>query len=185
MDLARATTDTDALRAVFACFPQGVCAVAALHPDERPRGLSVSSFTPVSLSPPLISICVANTSTTWPKLRELPTLGISVLSDSQDAAARALAAADADRFADLAWRATEDGAVLLDGAVAWMTGTIENELAAGDHLIVLLHLRELGSDATREPLVFHASRFRRLVEQFRTAGPGPPDRPSTSAPTGG
>lgn len=174
MDLARATSDTNALRAVFACFPQGVCAVAALDPDGRPRGLSVSSFTPVSLSPPLISICVANTSTTWPKLRERPTLGISVLSDSQDAAGRELAAPGADRFANLAWSAAADGAVLLEGAAAWMTGTIEREVPAGDHVIVLLHLLELGSDETREPLVFHASRFRRLVEQFFTDDETPP-----------
>jgi flavin reductase (DIM6/NTAB) family NADH-FMN oxidoreductase RutF len=174
MDLAHATSDTEALRAVFACFPQGVCAVAALNPDGSPRGLSVSSFTPVSLSPPLISICVANTSTTWPKLRELPTLGISVLSDIQDAAGRELAAPGEDRFANLSWSATDAGAVLLEDAVAWMTGTIESELPAGDHMIVLLHLQELGSDATREPLVFHASRFRRLVEQIFTESETPP-----------
>ncbi len=164
MKLARATDDADALRAVFACFPQGVCAVAALHPDGRPRGLAVSSFTSVSLDPPLISVCVANTSTTWPMLRKLPTLGISVLSACQHAAGRALAAPGEDRFAEVAWRATDEGAVLLEDAASWMTCSIEDELSAGDHKIVLLRPSKLGADAAREPLVFHASRFRRLME---------------------
>ena len=164
MHLTHATEDADALRAVFACFPQGVCAVAALHTDERPRGLAMSSFTSVSLDPPLISVCVANASTTWPTLRALPALGISVLSACQHAAGRALAATGEDRFASLAWHATDDGAVLLEDAAAWMTCSIEDELPAGDHKLVLLRLRELGADAAREPLVFHASRFRRLVE---------------------
>lgn len=52
------------LRAAFGTFPTGVVAVAA-HVDDRPVGLAASSFTPVSLEPPLVSFSIANTSRTW------------------------------------------------------------------------------------------------------------------------
>ncbi|MFE3287545.1 flavin reductase family protein, partial [Streptomyces sp. NPDC059233] len=60
--------DTTSLRAVYGAFPTGVTAIAALI-DGAPVGLAASSFTTVSLAPPLVSVCMAHTSSTWPVLR--------------------------------------------------------------------------------------------------------------------
>src|SRR6202162_5362608 len=89
-----------ALREAFGHFPTGVIAIAAEVGSTR-VGLAASTFVPVSLEPPLVSFCVQNTSTTWPKLRDVRALGISVLGESHDEAARRLAAKTGDRFADL------------------------------------------------------------------------------------
>jgi len=56
-----------------------VVAVAALI-DGSPVGLAASSFTSVSLDPPLVSISIANTSKTWPPLRCAARLGVTVLA---------------------------------------------------------------------------------------------------------
>lgn len=152
-----------ALRAAFGGIPQGVSAVGALDSAGRPRGLAASSFTSVSLEPPLVSVCMANTSTTWPVLRALPAIGVSVLADTQAEASRALAARIPDRFADIRWNATAAGAVLLDDAVLRMECTLEAEVPAGDHTLVLLRIGGYETDPDRTPLVFHASRFRKLA----------------------
>ena len=55
------------LRRVFGSFPTGVTVVAALV-DGKPTGLAANSFVSVSLDPPMVSLCVAHTSTTWPVL---------------------------------------------------------------------------------------------------------------------
>ena len=149
------------LRRVFGAFPSGVAAVAAVV-DGAPAGLAASSFTSVSLDPPLVSLCVAHTSTTWPILRAAPRLGLSILSAAQERAVRQLAARGVDRFADLAWRTTGDGAVLLDGASGWLETSIEQQVRAGDHDIVILRIHDLDADHDISPLIFHASRFRRL-----------------------
>ena len=86
------------LREAFGHFPSGVVAIAAEINGVR-EGLAASTFVPVSLDPPLVSFCVQNISTTWPKLKGLPMLGISVLGEAHDEAARALAAKTGDRFA--------------------------------------------------------------------------------------
>jgi flavin reductase (DIM6/NTAB) family NADH-FMN oxidoreductase RutF len=149
------------LRRVFGAFPSGVTAVAALV-DGRPVGIAANSFTSVSLGPPLISVCVAHSSTTWPVLGTAPRFGVSVLGADQEHACRQLAARGVDRFAALSWRATEGGAVLLDGACAWLECSIDQQVRAGDHDIVVLRVHEVDADHDVRPLVFHASQYRRL-----------------------
>ena len=157
-----AEPDHAELRRVFGAFPTGVTALAALV-EGRPVGMAASSFSSVSLDPPLVSVCVATTSRTWPLLRRAARIGVSVLSHGQEEASRRLAARGTDRFAGLAWYPTEDGAVLLAGASAWLDCSVEREIRAGDHEIVLLAVHGLDTDPAAPPLVFHASRYRRLA----------------------
>jgi len=154
--------DPTTLRRVLAAFPTGVTSLAALV-DGVPVGMAANSFTSVSLDPPLVSVCVATTSETWPRLRRAERVGVSVLSHGQEAVSRSLASRGIDRFADLSWHATDDGAILLDGASAWFDCSLEREIRAGDHEIVLLNVHGLGTDPHTPPLVFHGSRYRRLA----------------------
>lgn len=150
------------LRKVFGAYPSGVVALAGLVGD-RPAGLAASSFTSVSLDPPLVSVCIAHTSTTWPKLSPLPRLGLSVLAADQEQAGRQLAGKDPDRFAGLSWRASDDGAVFLDGAGGWLDVSVWKNVPAGDHDLLLLEVHDLDADHDVHPLVFHNSRFHRLA----------------------
>jgi flavin reductase (DIM6/NTAB) family NADH-FMN oxidoreductase RutF len=153
--------DPDRLRRVFGAFPSGVTAIAALI-DRDPVGIVASSFTSVSLDPPLVSVCVAHSSTTWPVLRHAARFGVSVLAADQEQACVQLSSRDGDRFAALDWRATPDGAVLLAGASAWLDCSTQAQHRAGDHDIVVLRVHDLDADHGIRPLVFHASQFRRL-----------------------
>jgi flavin reductase (DIM6/NTAB) family NADH-FMN oxidoreductase RutF len=153
--------DSRRLRHVFGAFPSGVASVAAVV-DGAPVGLVVSSFTSVSLDPPLVLVCVAHTSGTWPVLARARRLGLSILSAEQERAGRQLAGRADDRFAELSWRATKDGAVLLDGASGWLETSVYQQVRAGDHDIVVLRVHDLDADHDISPLVFHASQFRRL-----------------------
>ncbi|WP_432994294.1 flavin reductase family protein [Dactylosporangium sp. CA-233914] len=156
-----AVLDSADLRRVFGAFPTGVTAVAALV-DGVPLGLAASSFTSVSLDPPLVSVCIARTSGTWPRLRRAARLGVSVLAAHQEHLGRQLSARVADRFAGATWRASRNGEILLDGACAWLDCGIEREIPAGDHDIVLLRVHALDADPDTAPLVFHRSAFGRL-----------------------
>jgi flavin reductase (DIM6/NTAB) family NADH-FMN oxidoreductase RutF len=149
------------LREAFGHFPTGVVAIAAQVDGVR-VGLAASTFMPVSLEPPLVSFCVQNTSETWPKLKGLPMLGISVLGEAHDAAVRTLAAKTGDRFAGLETVARESGAVFIKGTSVWLESAIEQLVPAGDHTIVVLRVNNLQVDAEVAPIVFHRSVFRRL-----------------------
>jgi flavin reductase (DIM6/NTAB) family NADH-FMN oxidoreductase RutF len=149
------------LREAFGHFPTGVIAIAAEVNGMR-EGLAASTFVPVSLDPPLVSFCVQNTSTTWPKLKDVPSLGISVLGEAHDEAVRTLAAKTGDRFAGLETVSNASGALFIKGTSVWLESTIEQLVPAGDHTIVVLRVSDVRVDPEVAPIVFHRSIFRRL-----------------------
>ena len=158
--------DASALREAFGVFPSGVVAVAA-EVDGALVGLAASSFTSVSLDPPLVSFSVANTSKTWPDLRSAGHLGLTILADHHDTVCRQLAGPVEQRFDDVPVAATAEGAVTVDGGLARFDCTIYREVEAGDHTIVLLRLHavdhQAATDAGLLPLVFHRSGFGTLA----------------------
>ena len=158
---APAALDPDSLRRAFSMFPSGVVALCA-HPDGTPTGMAASSFTSVSLDPPLVSVCIAHTSTTWPALRTAGRLGVSVLGAGHRDVARQLASRQGDRFAGLTYKTAGD-AILLDGATMWAVCSIEREVPAGDHDIVVLRAHAVVPYPEVQPIVFHESRFRELA----------------------
>jgi flavin reductase (DIM6/NTAB) family NADH-FMN oxidoreductase RutF len=162
LEMERLNPDGSQLRRAFGCFPSGVVALCALV-DGGPLGMAVSSFTSVSLAPPLASVCVQDTSTTWPKLRTSARLGLSVLAEDHDAVCRALSRKGTDRFADVDWMTRPDGGVFVRGASAWFDCSLHQEIPAGDHAIALLLLHGARTEPDVSPLVFHGSRFRRLA----------------------
>ena len=161
MAFSDSALESDSLREAFGHFPTGVVAIAA-EVDGLRIGFAASTFVPVSLDPPLVAFCVQNTSTTWPRLSKCPRLGISVLGESHDGAARTLAAKTGDRFADLDTVSYSSGAVFIHGTSLWMETAIEQLIPAGDHTIVVLRVSDVRVDPDVAPIVFHRSVFRRL-----------------------
>ena len=154
--------DRDALRRTFALFPSGVAAIAA-EVDGAPRVLVASSFqVGISADPPLVLFAVQRTSESWPVLRRAPRLGVSVLGEAHEGAARQLASKVADRFSGVPTEVTGSGAILIEGAPVHLECTVEGEMPAGDHEVVLLRVHAVAADPAAAPLVFHGSTFRRL-----------------------
>lgn len=154
--------DPAKLRKAFGVFPTGVVAVAA-EVDGALTGLAASSFSSVSLDPPLVSFSVANTSKTWPVLRRAEHLGVTILADHHGEVCRRLAGPVEHRFDHIALQATGDGAVTLDDGLARFDTTIYREVEAGDHIIVLLELHAVEHPESGSPLIFHRSGFGRLA----------------------
>ncbi|MCW2557307.1 MAG: hypothetical protein JWP55_1271 [Mycobacterium sp.] len=154
--------DRSLLRQAFGCFPSGVTAFCGLL-DGVAEGMAASSFTSVSLDPALVSVCVANTSTTWPKLARLDRLGLSVLAGDHAPIARALASKTGDRFDGVDWTATDSGAVFVHGATLWLECAPFKRMAAGDHEIVVLQIVALAMYPDVAPMVFHRSNFHELA----------------------
>ena len=162
MTLSTTSLDQSVLRNAFGQFPSGVVAVCA-EIDGVKIGMAASSFVAVSIDPPLVAFCVQDTSTTWPKLAAASRIGISVLGELHDVAARTLAAKTGNRFEGLTTTATDDGALFIDGASMWLDASVTEQVTAGDHDIVLLRINELEVKDGVAPIVFHGSKFRRLA----------------------
>jgi flavin reductase (DIM6/NTAB) family NADH-FMN oxidoreductase RutF len=180
-----AAFDSRRLRDVLGHFPTGVTIITAIDEAGQPAGFAVGSFTSVSLDPPLVAFLPALSSTTFPKVREAASFCVNVLGADQEDVCRLFATPGADKFATLGWSAAPSGAPVIDGASAWLDCTIDTIHAAGDHLIVVGRVHDLGVVHPDPPLVFFRGGYGRfaptslvavpehdIIEQVRIAGLG-------------
>jgi flavin reductase (DIM6/NTAB) family NADH-FMN oxidoreductase RutF len=167
----RVTTETGAaergrvtaerFREVMSHVPTAVCIVAAASQDG-PAGLTIGSFVSVSLTPPLVGVLVAASSTSWPRVAAAGSFCVSVLAEDDEDVCRRFAVSGGDKFAGLEWERSPSGAPVLPSAVAWIDCELHAEHPAGDHRLVLGRVRELAARPEHGPMVFCRGRYGRL-----------------------
>jgi flavin reductase (DIM6/NTAB) family NADH-FMN oxidoreductase RutF len=160
--------ETD-LRRLFGRFPTGVTALCAMD-QCGPVGMTASAFVAVSINPPLVSVCIKRGSWTWRRLRTRERVGISFLGDGHAATARQLAQHADDRFEGLGYEVASTGAIFLTSATAWLECSVEKEIEAGDHDIVLFRLQRAAVADQIMPLVFHSSDFHTITRIRQIGG---------------
>jgi len=144
-------------RHVLGHLPTGVTVVTAFAGDA-PVGMAANSVTSVSLDPPLILVCPAKSSTTWPDIRDSGRFCVNVMAGHHEDAVRRFALRDADRFAGVAWSRRPTGPAL-DEAIAVIECELEVEHDAGDHTIAIGRVATLEARQDVTPLVFFQGRY--------------------------
>jgi len=143
-------------------FATGVTIASVLDSSGTPHGLTVNSFSSVSLEPPLVLICLGHAVTMIDAFRSARYFGLSVLADSQRELSERFARKGHDRFNGAAWHSGETGVPLLDNVLAEIECAVHHRFTAGDHdIFVGEMLAARVSDG--EPLIYYASRYRRLA----------------------
>jgi flavin reductase ActVB len=142
-------------------FATGVAVATVLDSKAVPHGLTVSSFTSVSLHPPLILICLGHAVTCIEVFRAATHFGISVLSADQRHISEHFARKGHDRFGSTPWEPGETGVPLLPGAIATMECAVQGRIASGDHDI-LIGLMLRAHVAEGDPLLYYASRYHEI-----------------------
>jgi flavin reductase (DIM6/NTAB) family NADH-FMN oxidoreductase RutF len=150
-------------REVLGRFTTGVVLVTAQTEDGPPAGMAANSFTSVSLDPPLVALCAAYTSTTWPAIRAVGGFAVTILRDDHEEVCRAFATRGADRFAGRDWVRTPAGHPLLSDGLAWLDCRIDTIHPAGDHELVIANAIEWSNTGPGSPLIFHSGRYARCV----------------------
>lgn len=152
--------DALAFREAMGRYPTGVTVVTALDADGAPVGVTVNSFTSVSLTPPLVLVCLGLTSSSHDALVATPRFRIHILADDQtDVAARFAVTPSEQRFDGLAWEGDEpDDPPRISDVAAWMSCTLDTVHRAGDHSILVGRVTAVGT-SDREALVFHRGAY--------------------------
>lgn len=150
-------------RRALAVHASGVVVITAQN-DGVPVGLTATSFSSVSLEPPLVSFYVDQSSTTWPWLRGADHFCVNILaSDQADLAAR-FATKGVDRFAPPTdWRPGPLGAPLLLDVSAHLICLPYETAEVGDHVLVVGLVAEANTHRHGRPLLYHQGRFGRFL----------------------
>ncbi|HWS48373.1 MAG TPA: flavin reductase family protein [Acidimicrobiia bacterium] len=153
--------DPATYRTVLGHYATGVALITAMH-DGEPVGMACNSFTSLSLEPPLVLFCAAKDSSTWPRIQAAGRWAANILGEDGEELCRLFAQRGADRFAHVAYTAGRSGAPVLHDALAFVDCETAAEHDAGDHLIVVGSVLELGYAAHGKPLIFYRGGYGRF-----------------------
>lgn len=146
--------DAPSMRDVMGHFATGVTLITAVS-SGAPVGIAANSFTSLSLDPPLVLLCVAKSSSTWPLLRAEGVFAVNMLAESAEAVCRRFATPGADRFGGLGWGTAVTGSPIVSEALAYVDCEIAAEHDGGDHTIVVGRVVALGVMNDGGPLLFY------------------------------
>lgn len=152
----------------MAALAAGVCLVTTSDERCRPVGFAASSVTSVSLGPPMLLVCQAKTSGSYPVFTECGTFAVNVLGAQQRELADRFATPGAARFTDTGFvQREEPGAPVHPEALARLLCRRTRTIDAGDHAIILGEVCEAEVTAG-DPLVYQQRRFQRVMPQARS-----------------
>ncbi|MFV1530746.1 MULTISPECIES: flavin reductase [unclassified Phaeobacter] len=137
--------DSRALRQAFGSFMTGVTVVTSHDAGGRPIGFTANSFTSVSLDPPLLLVCLANSSRNYDALVGGEGFAVNVLAETQIEISNTFARPAEDRFAGVSWHRGPAGSPLIDGVSAWFDCSLHKTVEAGDHVILIGEVRAFGT----------------------------------------
>jgi len=162
-DVRNLATASD-LRAAMVQWASGVTVITAVDGERRPHGFTASSFCSVSLSPPLVLVCLDHAAACLDAFRGSDWFAIHVLREGQEELALAFARKGVDKFAGRATESGLGGTPLLPGGLARLECRMVDRIPAGDHLILL---GQVARTATRpgRPLVYCQREFHGLSER--------------------
>jgi flavin reductase (DIM6/NTAB) family NADH-FMN oxidoreductase RutF len=147
--------DSARFRQVLGHFPTGVTVITGLDRLGTPTGLTIGSFTSVSLDPPLVGFLPGKSSTTWPAIAETGRFCVNVLGSHQGELCWRFAKESEGRFDGIDWVPAPSGLPLLPGVVAWMDCVVEHVYEMGDHWFVLGRVEDLAhADDVNDAMIF-------------------------------
>jgi flavin reductase (DIM6/NTAB) family NADH-FMN oxidoreductase RutF len=150
--------DPKQFRQALGMFATGVTVVTTIAPDGSPRGLTANSFTSVSLSPPLVLVCIDRAAKSYTAFTQGNGFAINILSQDQRELSQRFASKTADKFAGVDWSKGANGAPILDGALAWLECRHWRWVTAGDHIVLIGEVVDLGVNPG-QPLAYFGSAY--------------------------
>src|SRR5919199_477744 len=157
----RSGHDPRTLRDALGCFATGVTVVTCLC-DGEPAGLTVNSFTSVSLDPPLLLVCLSKNAGSAAALTGADQFAINVLQNGQQPASITFSTKGENRFGTTAWSAGEAGGPILEDSLCVFECERYAVYDGGDHHILVGKVIKASFDADLDPLLYFRGKYRRL-----------------------
>lgn len=163
--------DPKLFRKALGTFTTGVTIITAADTTAGDVGMTVNSFSSVSLAPPMVLWSLGRTSTNVEAFLRAEHFAVHVLATEQDELATRFATKDVDRFAGTTVGRGVAGVPLLDEVVARFECRTAHQYEGGDHVIIVGEVLAF-THWDREPLVFKGGRY--AIATDKPAEPKPP-----------
>ena len=155
--MSNLTTEVDIgpviMREALSTYPTGVCVVTSSC-DGVLSGMTIGTFTSVSLDPPLVGFLPIRASTSWEKIHAAKSFGVNVLAADQVDISNRFAAPGDDNFVGADYSLTENGTPMINGCVAFFECDLYSVSDAGDHLFAMGLVKRADTGGEKNPLIF-------------------------------
>lgn len=160
--------DADAFKRALGCWATGV-AVVTIRSGERLHGMTVTAFSSVSLTPPLVLVCASSKSLSNALIAETSLFAVNILSAGQEHISDRFAGRgdpSRPRFEGIEYELGPLGCPLLRDAVATLECRVVNAVTAGDHVVYIAAVEDT-SVTERDPLLHHRNGYRQIIHGRR------------------
>jgi len=158
--------DAETFRSVLGQWPTGVVLVTTAGGDGAWHGMTASSFSSVSLDPPLVLVCLDTRLASHRLISDSGRFGISILGRDQAELGRRFAGrlAPAERFAGERWLTPKTGSPVLANALGWLDCRVAHAYPGGDHTIFVGEVLAADTPRATGPLLFHSRNWGQLAD---------------------
>lgn len=159
------TFDSESFRHAMRAWTTGVAVILAAHEGES-YGMTINSFTSLSLDPPLVTVVVKNDTRVFELVTQSRAFSVNILSDSQREMAENLAGKlhGAERMSSLATQTLTSGASALTEGLAWLDCRVVHTYAAGVNTLFVAEVTGAHVRSTDDPLVYHDREYHQLAK---------------------
>lgn len=153
---------SDLFRRACGRFATGVAIATALDKSGAPQGLTINSFTSVSLDPPLILFCIDKEAQSLDAFHSAAAFAVNILAANQRELSDRFARVRGNRFSGIRWNPGDaTGAPLIEDAICTIECKKESCIEAGDHFI-FLGLMVDAHPGSGSPLLYFAGNYEHL-----------------------
>ena len=155
------TVDKDLFRQVAGSFASGVTVITTGR-DGNTHGMTASSFSSLSLDPPLILVCFDLTAATLAAVDAAGAFVVNILGSEQEQISRQFASRGAHHLDGVEYSTGELGLPIIEGSIAHFECRVARQHLEGDHVILVGEVIAGGVDRTDDPLLYFRGSYREL-----------------------
>ncbi len=156
---------SDDFKRALGSWASGVTVVTASD-EGMHYGLTVSSFTSISLDPPLVAVCVGNHNRAPEMIRRSGRFGVSILARDQEAVSNHFARSGREpsaTFEGATPHATGHDVTVVEGSLAWLACSLHQAVELGDHTLIVGEVLETRTSPDRDPLMYYRRAYRTVT----------------------
>ena len=147
------TLDSKFLRKTLGKYSTGVTVVTTIDNNGNPIGMTVNSFTSVSLKPALVLWCIDKKQPSYDSFMNAEGYAVNILSKAQNDLCYRFASQIDDKFENINWMRSENGFPIIKNCLAWFDCKKWNYYSGGDHQILVGEVTSFDSTEL-EPLIY-------------------------------
>lgn len=154
--------DKNDFRLCMGHFATGITVITTNTSENKPCGMTVNSFSSLSLEPPLILFSVDKKASNYDNLTSCREFAVSILAESQKNISSTFANPSSINWHEISYKDGKNGSPIINGCLAYIECLNENLYEGGDHTIIIGRVTDMQIAPQEQPLIYFKGKYRKI-----------------------